>query len=104
MNLGYRNAVATLPLFLAQSPTGTDEYYIITDTLNFGLARRMGGHYAPKLSETTGPADVQRRQPAHDVVGASGCSYRIRAKHHMQPAKDAKRMKPDQEEHGLCRH
>jgi hypothetical protein len=55
----YRNASVTLPLFRGLSPLGKDVYYIITDTSDFGVARRMGINYAPKLAEAKGSPGVQ---------------------------------------------
>jgi hypothetical protein len=56
----YRHATVTLPLFRGMSPSGSDEFYIITDASNFDVARRMGINYAPKLSKAIGSAGVQQ--------------------------------------------
>jgi hypothetical protein len=55
----YRNASVTLPLFQGRSPSGKDEYFIITDASDFAVARMMGINYAPKLSKARGTAGVQ---------------------------------------------
>lgn len=55
----YRHATVTLPLFRGVSPTGSDEFYIITDASDFDVARRMGVNYAPKLAKAIGSAGVQ---------------------------------------------
>ena len=63
----YRHATVTLPLFRGVSPTGSDEFYIITDASDFAVARRMGINYAPKLSEAIGSEGVQQ-VTLHDGV------------------------------------
>jgi hypothetical protein len=63
----YRHATVTLPLFRGVSPTGSDEFYIITDASDFAVARRMGINYAPKLAEAIGSEGVQQ-VTLHDGV------------------------------------
>jgi len=55
----YRKASVTLPLYRGLSPDGKDVFYIITEASDFGVARRMGINYAPKLAKATGSAGVQ---------------------------------------------
>ena len=57
----YRSASVTLPLFQGRSPSGKDEYFIITDASDFEIARMMGVNYAPKLTKARGTAGVQDR-------------------------------------------
>ena len=63
----YRHATVTLPLFRGVSPTGSDEFYIITDASDFAVARRMGINYAPKLAEAIGSEGIQQ-VTLHDGV------------------------------------
>ena len=55
----YRTASVTLPLFQGRSPSGKDEYFVITDASDFEVARMMGVNYAPKLAKAKGTAGVQ---------------------------------------------
>jgi hypothetical protein len=55
----YRKASVTLPLYRGQAPDGKDVFYIITDASDFGVARRMGINYAPKLAKAVGSAGAQ---------------------------------------------
>jgi hypothetical protein len=55
----YRKASVTLPLYRGQSPGGKDAFYIITDASDFGVARRMGINYAPKLAKAVGSPGAQ---------------------------------------------
>jgi hypothetical protein len=55
----YRQASVTLPLYRGLSPDGKDVFYIITEASDFGVARRMGVNYAPKLAKATGSAGAQ---------------------------------------------
>jgi len=49
----------TLPLYRGLSPDGKDVFYIITEASDFGVARRMGVNYAPKLAKAIGSAGAQ---------------------------------------------
>lgn len=55
----YRTASVTLPLYRGLSPDGKDVFYIITEASDFGVARRMGINYAPKMAKAVGSAGVQ---------------------------------------------
>jgi hypothetical protein len=55
----YRQASVTLPLYRGLSPDGKDVFYIITEASDFGVARRMGVNYAPKLAKAIGSAGAQ---------------------------------------------
>jgi len=55
----YRKASVTLPLYRGLSPDGKDVFYIITEASDFGVARRMGINYAPKMAKAVGSAGVQ---------------------------------------------
>ena len=59
VNFKYREASVTLPLYHGLSPDGKDVFYIITDASDFGVARRMGINYSPKLAKAVGSAGVQ---------------------------------------------
>ncbi len=54
VNFTYRAAFVTLPLFRGLSPQNEAVYYIITDTSDFDVARRMGLNYAPKMRYAAG--------------------------------------------------
>jgi len=68
----YRHATVTLPLFRGSSPSGSDEFYIITDASDFDVARRMGVNYAPKLSEAIGSAGAQQVTLSDGVMQFKG--------------------------------
>jgi hypothetical protein len=54
VNFTYRSAFVTLPLFRGLSPRNEPVYYIITDTSDFDVARKMGINYAPKMRHAVG--------------------------------------------------
>jgi hypothetical protein len=68
----YRHASVTLPLFRGVSPSGSDEFYIITDASDFDVARRMGLNYAPKLANAIGSAGVQQVTLINGVMHFKG--------------------------------
>ena len=49
LDLTYREASATLPLFEGRGPEGEAVHYIITDASDHAVAERLGVLYAPKL-------------------------------------------------------
>ena len=54
INFTYRAAFVTLPLFRGLSPQGEPVDYIITDSSDFDVARKMGLNYSPKLKYAIG--------------------------------------------------
>ena len=55
----YRNATVTLPLYRGQSPRGENTYYIITESSDYAVAKRMGINYSPKMAMAAGTPGAQ---------------------------------------------
>ncbi|MBA3444289.1 MAG: hypothetical protein H0T58_05485 [Gemmatimonadales bacterium] len=55
----YRNATVTLPLYRGQSPRGENIYYIITESSDYAVAKRMGINYSPKMAMAAGTPGAQ---------------------------------------------
>jgi len=72
VDLTYRKATVTLPLYRGKSPDGKDVFYVITDASDFAVARRMGIDYAPKLANAVGSAGVQKVTLKHGILQFTG--------------------------------
>ncbi len=68
----YRSATVTLPLYRGLSPDGADVFYIITDSSDFEMARRMGINYAPKMAKAAGTPGAQAVTLANGVMQFKG--------------------------------
>src|SRR5215469_8750096 len=55
----YRKANVTLPLYRGVGPDGQDVYYVLTESSDFDVAKRLSINYAPKLAWAKGSAGVQ---------------------------------------------
>ena len=54
INFTYRAAFVTLPLFRGLSPQGDPVDYIITESSDFDVAKKMGLNYSPKMKYAAG--------------------------------------------------
>ncbi len=59
INLTYRAAFVTLPLFRGLSPQGQPVFYIITEASDFDVAQKMGLNYSPKMRFAVGAGAQQ---------------------------------------------
>ena len=55
----YRKATVTLPLYRGVGPDGKDVFYVITESSDFDVAKRLGINYAPKLAWAKDSAGAQ---------------------------------------------
>lgn len=68
----YRKATVTLPLYRGLGPDGQDVFFILTDASDYGVAKRLGINYAPKLAWAKGSAGVQPVTLKHGVIQFQG--------------------------------
>jgi len=55
----YRKATVTLPMYKGMSPKGEPVYYIITESSDFDVAKRMGLNFSPKMKHAAGTPGAQ---------------------------------------------
>ena len=55
----YRKATVTLPLYRGIGPDGRDVFYVLTESSDFDVARRLGINYAPKMVWAKGSTGAQ---------------------------------------------
>ncbi|MBW4471552.1 MAG: hypothetical protein KME45_14265 [Stenomitos rutilans HA7619-LM2] len=56
----YGKANVTLPLYRGLSPQDDPVYYIITESSDFDVAKKLGVNFAPKMKQAIGSAGVQK--------------------------------------------
>jgi hypothetical protein len=59
IDLHYGKATVTLPLFKGIGPGGKAEYYIITESSDYAVAKRLGLNFAPKLAAAANTPGAQ---------------------------------------------
>lgn len=64
----YRKATVTLPLYRGVGPDGKDVFYVLTESSDFDVAKRLGINYSPKLIWAKGSAGAQPVTLEHGVM------------------------------------